>query len=68
MADTLTDEELAERRLILDEVEGSDKLQGRAIDFVADQRVRLEKYGAATRISPAQWKWLRDIYEQVTGL
>lgn len=68
MADTLTDEELAELRLILDEVEGSDKLQGRAIDFVADQRVRLEKYGAATRISPAQWKWLRDIYEQVTGL
>ena len=33
-------------------------------NFVDDQVERVEKYGENIRLSPAQWKWLRDLFQK----
>lgn len=43
-------------------------IRGRAVDFVNDQLKRHAEYGAGIRLSDRQWKWLRDLNAEVTGV
>lgn len=42
-------------------------ITGRAVGFVKDQIARHEQYGIEMFISPAQRKWLEDLYASATG-
>lgn len=44
-----------------------DDMRGRSGTFIQDQIERITKYGAATRWSPAQLKWINELHDEYVG-
>lgn len=64
----MDDNEYVEFQTILQGLGGElNNLYSSAKSFVSDQIEREKQYGQDTRVSPKQWRWLRDLYSEKVG-